>query len=145
MPQRRHLCPTFPCLPPTKAAKGNNSCQPPPSCVFLRCSWIINYWVSVSEFPWLSSTCLRNIKVYRSVSAGSSQRLSPPCHSPWASEAASALASLTSFHPSVRSARCLERKTVVPLKMGLVGKEIMQTDSNVWQLCGSGWEPAAMK
>lgn len=66
VPPRLLLCPTFLWLPPLKAAKGNNGCQPQPSCVFLRCSWIINYGVSVSEVPWLPSTCFPNIKAYRS-------------------------------------------------------------------------------
>lgn len=61
---------------PRKAARGNNSCKPPPSCVFLRCSWIINYWVSVSEFPWLTSISLQNFKVSRSGSAGPPPRRS---------------------------------------------------------------------
>lgn len=52
-------------LASTKCCKGNNGCQSQPSWAFLRHSWTINYWVSISEFPWLPSTCLKTSKLPR--------------------------------------------------------------------------------
>lgn len=103
VPWRLHLCPAFPWLPPPKAAKGNNSCQSLPSSAFPRCSWIINYWVSVSEFPWLPSTYLHNIKAYRSSGQGPPRRPHlPATHSESLRQLLPSLASFRFIHPFLK-------------------------------------------
>lgn len=142
-PQRLRLCPTLPWLPPLKAAKGNNSCRPLPGWVFLRYSCIINYWVGVSQFPWLLSTGLHNIKVYRSRAPGALLPDTPPaCHS--APDPGSSRPHQPRFVSSILSTRCLERKTTVSLKKDQLDRRD-GADSNIWQLCGWGRGPGAMK
>lgn len=100
--------------------------------------------VSVSEFPWLPSTCLPNFKVSRSRSAGpSSQTFSPSCHSSRTSEAAPALTSHTSLHPSFPQGVWKERPLFPWRKDQLVRRD--RADSNIWQIRGSGQGPEAMK
>lgn len=52
-------------LASTNICKGNNGYHSQPNWVSLRNSWTINYWVSISEFPWLPSTCLKTSKLLR--------------------------------------------------------------------------------
>lgn len=107
---------------PPKAAKGNNSCRPLPVWVFLRYSCIINYWVGVSQFPWLPSTGLHNIKVYRSGAPGAllpDTRTSLPL-SPRPRQLPPSPASLCFLHPFHKVSG---KKDHCFLEKGPVGKE----------------------